>query len=67
MKSPYTNSLAHTTWECKYHIVFTPKFRRKEVEVINAETCSEHIHMYVSIPPKLAISSFMGYLRGKVH
>ncbi|SFB33505.1 Transposase IS200 like, partial [Acetitomaculum ruminis DSM 5522] len=23
------NSLAHTTWECKYHIVFAPKFRRK--------------------------------------
>ena len=29
MKSPYTDSLAHTTWECKYHIVFAPKFRRK--------------------------------------
>ena len=24
-----TNSLAHTKWMCKYHIVFTPKFRRK--------------------------------------
>ena len=23
------NSLAHTTWECKYHIVFAPKYRRK--------------------------------------
>ena len=23
------NSLAHTRWECKYHIVFAPKFRRK--------------------------------------
>lgn len=22
MKSPYTDSLTHTTWECKYHIVF---------------------------------------------
>ena len=73
MKSPYTDSLAHTTWECKYHIVFAPKFRRKEiygtlkreigmilrelcrrkeVEVINAEACPDHIHMYVSIPPK---------------
>ena len=27
----YTNSLAHTTWECKYHIVLAPKFRRKEI------------------------------------
>ncbi len=65
MKSPYTDSLAHTTWECKYHIVFAPKFRRKEVEIINAEACPDHIHMYVSIPPKLCISSFMGYLKGK--
>ena len=31
MKSPYTDSLAHITWECKYHIVFAPKFRRKEI------------------------------------
>ena len=23
------NSLAHTTWECKYHVVFAPKFRRQ--------------------------------------
>ena len=30
-KSPYTDSLAHTTWECKYHVVFAPKFRRKEI------------------------------------
>ena len=86
MKSPYTDSLAHTTWECKYHIVFAPKYRRKEiygtlkreigmilrelckrkeVEVINAEACPDHIHMYVSIPPKLSVSSFMGYLKGK--
>ena len=65
MKSPYTNSLAHTTWECKYHIVFAQKFRRKEVEVINAEACRDHIHMYISIPPKISISSFMGYLKGK--
>lgn len=28
MKSSHTSSLAHTTWECKYHIVFAPKFRR---------------------------------------
>jgi putative transposase len=25
------NSLAHTKWNCKYHIVFAPKFRRKEI------------------------------------
>lgn len=26
-----TNSLSHTTWECKYHIVFTPKYRRQAI------------------------------------
>ena len=31
MKSSYTDSLAHTTYECKYHIVFAPKYRRKEI------------------------------------
>ena len=86
MKSSYTDSLAHSTWECKYHIVFAPKFRRKEiygrlkqeigailrelcrrkeVEIIAAEACPDHIHMFVSIPPKVCISSFMGYLKGK--
>ena len=75
-KSPYTDSLVHTIWECKYHIVFAPKFRRKEiygklkqeigmilrelcrrkeVEIINAEACPDHIHMYVSIPPKMSV------------
>ena len=81
-----TNSLAHTKWECKYHIVFAPKYRRKEiygklrqdigiilrelckrkeVEIIAAEACPNHIHLYVSMPPKLSVSSFMGYLKGK--
>lgn len=86
MKNSYTESLSHTTWECKYHVVFAPKFRRqeiygelkkeigliirelcrrKEVEIIEAEACKDHIHLLVSIPPKMSISSFMGYLKGK--
>ena len=86
MNNPYTDSLTHTTYECKYHIVFAPKYRRKEifgnlkqeigailrelcrrkdVEIIKAEACPDHIHLYVSIPPKMAVSSFMGYLKGK--
>lgn len=86
MKNSYTESLSHTTWECKYHVVFAPKFRRqeiygelkkeigliirelcrrKEVEIIEAEACKYHIHLLVSIPPKMSISSFMGYLKGK--
>jgi len=79
-------SLSHTKWNCKYHIVFTPKYRRKifyeqkrleigkilrelcdwqEVKIIEAEVCPDHIHMFVSIPPKLAVSKFMGILKGK--
>ena len=79
-------SLAHTTWNCKYHIVFAPKYRRqviygkikaaigqilcqlcerKGVEIIEATACPDHIHMLVSIPPKLSVSQFMGYLKGK--
>ena len=81
-----TNKLSHTTWKCKYHIVFAPKYRRqviygkikgdigqiirklcewKGVEIIEAEACPDHIHMLVSIPPKISVSSFMGYLKGK--
>ncbi len=81
-----TNSLAHTKWNCKYHIVFAPKYRRqviyrklkkdigeilrtlcerKGVEIIEATACKDHVHMLVSIPPKISVSSFVGYLKGK--
>ena len=51
------NSLAHTSWNCKYHIVFAPKYRRK---VFFAEK-----RFLVSIPPKMSVSGFMGYIKGK--
>ena len=35
------------------------------VEILEAEVCPDHIHMLVNIPPKVAVSSFMGYLKGK--
>ena len=81
-----TNSFAHTKWNCKYHIVFAPKYRRKvffgekrrgigknlrqlcewkKVTIIEAEVCADHIHMLLEIPPKIAVSSFAGYLKGK--
>jgi putative transposase len=81
-----TNSLAHTKWNCKYHIVFAPKYRRKVlygekkvevgkilrqlcewkgVKIIEAEVCPDHVHMLLEIPPKVAVSSFIGYLKGK--
>ena len=79
-------SLAHTKWNCKYHVVFAPKYRRKVfyeekrleigailrelcrwkgVEIIEAEVCPDHIHMLISIPPKMSVSGFMGFLKGK--
>ena len=68
------NKLSHTSWNCKYHIVFAPKYRRmvlrklcewKGIKIIEAEVCPDHIHMLLEIPPKFSISSFMGYLKGK--
>lgn len=74
------NSLAHTTWNCKYHIVFAPKYRRqiiygkykksigqiirdlcerKGVTIHEANACPDHIHMLVSIPPKLSVSQLI--------
>ena len=38
---------------------------QKEVEIIEAEACSDHIHMLVSIPPHISIAQFMGYFKGK--
>lgn len=37
----------------------------KDVNIITAEFCPNHVHMFVEISPKLGISSFMGYLKGK--
>ena len=80
------HSLSHTKWNCKYHIVFAPKYRRKVffeekrlevgailrelckwkgVNIIAAEVCPDHVHMLVEIPPKMSISSFKGFLKGK--
>ena len=80
------HSIAHTRWNCTYHIVFIPKYRRKimygelkkdvrdilkklcemsDVRLIEEKVCSDHVHMYVAIPPKQSISEFMSYLKGK--
>lgn len=80
------NRLSHTKWMCKYHIAFTPKYRRKiiysqyresigvilrqlctykGVEIIEGHLMIDHVHILVSIPPKLSVSQFMGYLKGK--
>lgn len=80
-------SLAHTKWNCKYHVVFAPKYCRqvfygekkraigeilrklcewKAVHIVEAECCPDHIHMLLEIPPKMSVSSFMGYLKERV-
>lgn len=80
------DSLSHTKWNCKYHLVFAPKHRRqaiyrkvkedigrmlrklceyKEVEILEAEACPDHIHMLVTIPPKYSVAQIVGYLKGK--
>ena len=37
----------------------------KKVEIIEGAVCADHVHLCVSIPPKLCVSDFMGYLKGK--
>ena len=80
------NSLSSTTWMCKYHIVFIPKYRRKAiygqyreslqeiirtlckyrgVEILEGHMMPDHVRLLLSIPPKISVSSFMGYLKGK--
>jgi putative transposase len=37
----------------------------KGITIIEAEICPDHVHMLLEIPPKVSVSSFMGYLKGK--
>ncbi len=37
---------------------------RKGVNIIEGEACPDHIHHLVEIPPKISVSSFMGFLKG---
>jgi len=85
MTSSY-NSLSHSKWDCKYHIVFIPKCRKKklygnvrkflgpvfrelarqkECIIIEGKMMVDHVHMLMQIPPKYAISSIVGYIKGK--
>jgi len=88
MKKSRFKKLSHTIYECKYHIVFCPKYRyrilkddicefvrqqiyqlcsQKElVEVLELNVQLDHVHVVLSIPPKYAVSSFMGFLKGKL-
>ena len=80
------DSLSHTVWECKYHVVWVPKNRRKViygqlrrevvtivrklceykgVKILEGQACIDHIHLCISVPPKYALSTMVGYLKGK--
>ena len=79
-------SLSHSSWDCKYHLVFVPKFRKKAIygkirqqlgqifhelagqkdcKIIQGKLVIDHVHMCISIPPKYAVSSIIGFLKGK--
>ena len=79
-------SLNHTRWDCKYHVVFIPKGRKKQIygvlrkhlgevfhELARQKECRieeghlhlDHVHMCISIPPKYAVSTVVGYIKGK--
>ena len=79
-------SIQHTRWNCTYHVVFIPKYRKKVmygtvkrdvgevirklcemkgVTLIEGKACVDHVHIYVAIPPKISVSDFMAYLKGK--
>jgi len=80
--------LAHSLYECKYHVVFCPKYRYKimqdevanyirqqiyrlssqkdGIEVVEINVQKDHVHLVVSIPPKYAVSQYMGFLKGKL-
>ncbi len=79
-------SLSHSKWDCKYHIVFTPEYRRKaifreirkflgpifhelarqkECRIIEGHLMPDHVHRCIEIPPKYAVASVVGFLKGK--
>ncbi len=79
-------SLSHSKWDCKYHLVFIPKRRRKavfgnirkhlgrifhelarqkECTIIEGHLMPDHVHICIQIPPKYAVASVIGFLKGK--
>ncbi|MCU0568376.1 MAG: IS200/IS605 family transposase [Oculatellaceae cyanobacterium Prado106] len=79
-------SLSHSKWDCKYHVVFVPKYRRKamfyeirqalgpifhelarqkECRIVEGHLLADHVHLCIEIPTKYAVSSVIGFLKGK--
>ena len=80
------NSLAHSRWDCKFHVIFIPKRRKKalyyekrkflgevfhdlarqkECKIVEGHLQSDHVHMCIQIPPKYAVASVIGFIKGK--
>jgi len=80
------NSLRHSKWDCKYHVVWIPKYRKKklfeglrprlgeifhelarqkESRIEEGHLLVDHVHVLISIPPKYAVSSVIGFIKGK--
>lgn len=81
-----TFSLNHSRWDCKYHVVWVPKYRKKilydkikhrlgevfhelahqkECKIHEGTLCVDHVHALISIPPKVSVSSVIGFIKGK--
>ena len=70
-----TENLRHTRWECKYHVVFIPKYRKKSIYgwvrrelgpmIQEGHLMADHVHMLLSIPPKYSVSGVVGFIKGK--
>jgi putative transposase len=79
-------SLSHSKWNCKYHIIFIPKKRKnviygkirtelvkilhelatqKESKITEGNLTKDHVHMCIEIPPKYAVASVIGFMKGK--
>ena len=79
-------SLSHSKWDCTYHVVFVPKYRRKamfgeirkylgpvfhelarqkECRIVEGHLMPDYVHMCIEIPPKYAVASVVGFLKGK--
>ena len=80
------NSLCHSSWDCKYHIAWIPKYKRKAMfgkirkhlgeifrelsrqkksQIEEGQIAIDHVHMFISIPPKYVVAQVVGFIKGK--
>jgi putative transposase len=84
--SEFYQSLSPSKWDCKYHVVFIPKYRhkvlygetrrqlgpifhelarQKECQIVEGHLMPDPVHLCLAIPPKHAVASVLGFLKGK--